>query len=131
MPVKSLALIIAATCAAPLAADEKVQTAWYTVVDGYRVDARTFAGFRTWREAVCERCHGARQEGSLGPSLLDALKVLTPEQFKQVLIEGRPERGMPGYKAVNVVVVNVDNLYAYLKARADGAITRVKVEPLQ
>src|SRR5690349_15605225 len=77
-------------------AEDKIETKWYTVVDGYKVDAKTFAGFRAWRAAACDRCHGANQEGSVGPSLLEALKVLTPEQFKQVVTEGRPERGMPG-----------------------------------
>jgi hypothetical protein len=38
---------------------------------------------------------------------------------------------MPGYKTSNLVMSNLDNLYAYLKGRADGAIKRTKVEPLQ
>ena len=64
-------------------AEDKVETKWYTVVDGYKVDAKTLAGFRAWRAAACDRCHGANQEGSVGPSLLEALKVLTPEQFSR------------------------------------------------
>jgi mono/diheme cytochrome c family protein len=126
-----LASAAALALAGPARAEDKVQTNWYTVVDGYKVDAKTFAGFRTWRAAACDRCHGANQEGLVGPSLLDALKVLTPEQFKQVVTDGRPDRGMPGYKTSNLVMSNLDNLYAYLKGRADGAIKRTKVELLQ
>ena len=43
----------------------------YTVVDGYKVDPNTMKGFRAWRAAACDRCHGANQEGLVGPSLLD------------------------------------------------------------
>ncbi|HYJ18487.1 MAG TPA: methanol dehydrogenase, partial [Burkholderiales bacterium] len=35
----------------------------YTVVDGYKVDPDTLTGFKTWRAAACDRCHGANQEG--------------------------------------------------------------------
>ena len=56
-------------------AEDKVETQWYTVVDGYKVDAKTLAGFRAWRAAACDRCHGANQEGSVGPSLLEALRT--------------------------------------------------------
>ena len=133
--MKTKWLILAGAATLALAgltrAEDKVQTPWYTVVDGYKVDSKTLAGFRAWRAAACDRCHGANQEGSVGPSLLEALKVLTPEQFKQLVTDGRPERGMPGYKTSNLVMTNIDNLYAYLKGRADGAIKRTKVEPLQ
>ena len=45
----------------------------YKVVDGYKVDAFTMKGFRAWRAAACDRCHGANQEGMVGPSLLNSL----------------------------------------------------------
>ena len=48
----------------------------YTVVDGYKVDVATMKGFRTWRAAACDRCHGANQEGLVGPSLVNSLKTL-------------------------------------------------------
>ena len=43
----------------------------YTVVDGYKVDEDTLKGFKTWRAAACDRCHGANQEGMVGPSLIE------------------------------------------------------------
>jgi hypothetical protein len=99
-----------------------VETPLYTVVDGDKVDPNTMKGWRTWRAMACERCHGPNQEGLVGPSLVNSLKVLTKEQFKQTLMNGRPEKGMPNFGGVQTVVDNLDNLYAYLKGRSDGAI---------
>ena len=112
-------------------AEDRVQTDLYTVVDGYKVDPGTMQGFRTWRAAACDRCHGANQEGRVGPALLDSMKVLSREDFNKVMLDGRMERGMPRWKESKAVVDNLDHLYAYLKGRSDGAITRAKVEPLQ
>jgi mono/diheme cytochrome c family protein len=112
-------------------AQDRVQTDLYTVVDGYRVDPGTMQGFRTWRAAACDRCHGANQQGLVGPSLLESMKTLSRADFDKILLDGRLEKGMPSWKESKAVVDNLDHLYAYLKGRADGAITRSKVEPLQ
>ncbi len=61
----------------------------YKVVDGYKVDAETMKGFRTWRAAACDRCHGANQEGLVGPSLVNSLKTLTKEEFVKTVRDGR------------------------------------------
>ena len=55
------------------AADDKP----YQVADGNKVDKATLEGWRTWRALACERCHGAKQEGLVGPSLLDSLRRLS------------------------------------------------------
>ena len=112
-------------------AEDKVQTDLYTVVDGTKVDADTLKGFKTWRAAACDRCHGANQEGLVGPSLVQSLKTLSKEDFKKTVTEGRLEKGMPSFKTSHTVMDNLDNLYAYLKGRSDGAIKRAKVEPMQ
>jgi mono/diheme cytochrome c family protein len=112
-------------------AEDKVQTDLYTVVDGTKVDADTLKGFKTWRAAACDRCHGANQEGLVGPSLVQSLKTLSKEDFKKTITEGRLEKGMPSFKTSHTVMDNLDNLYAYLKGRSDGAIKRAKVEPIQ
>jgi mono/diheme cytochrome c family protein len=103
----------------------------YQVVDGDKVDAFTMQGFRTWRQAACDRCHGANQEGMVGPSLINSLKVLTKEQFVTTVSEGRPDKGMPTWKTNKGVMDNIDALYAYLKGRSDGAITKAKVSQIQ
>jgi mono/diheme cytochrome c family protein len=102
----------------------------YTVVDGYKVDANTMKGFRTWRAAACDRCHGANQEGLVGPSLLASLKTLSKEEFVKVVRDGRLDKGMQSFGTSKQVMENMDHLYAYLKGRSDGAIKRAKVEPI-
>jgi len=102
----------------------------YKVVDGYKVDAETMKGFRTWRAAACDRCHGANQEGLVGPSLVNSLKTLTKEEFIKTVRDGRLEKGMQSFGTSQQVMENIDHLYAYLKGRSDGAITRAKVEPM-
>ena len=103
----------------------------YNVVDGYKVDANTMKGFRTWRAAACDRCHGANQEGMVGPSLVTSLKTLTKEEFVKTVRDGRLEKGMQSFGTNKQVMDNIDQLYAYLKGRSDGAITRSKVEEVQ
>lgn len=104
--------------------------ALYKVAEGYKVDANTLKGFRAWRAAACDRCHGANQEGLVGPSLLASLKILTKEEFVKTVRDGRLEKGMQSFGTSPVVMENIDSLYAYLKGRSDGAITRAKVEAM-
>lgn len=103
----------------------------YKVEEGYKVDSETLKGFKTWRAAACDRCHGANQQGLVGPSLIERLKTLTKEEFVRAVTEGRLEKGMPGFNTSNMVMSNIDHLYAYLKGRSDGAITRSKVEEIK
>jgi len=103
----------------------------YKVADGVHVDAQTFKGFQTWRAAACDRCHGANQQGLVGPSLVDSLKNLSKDDFVKTVTQGRLEKGMPSFAANQTVMGNLDPLYAYLKGRSDGAITKAHVEPMQ
>jgi len=111
----------------PVAADSKL----YTVVDGYKVDSNTMNGFRAWRAGACDRCHGANQEGMVGPSLIESLKSLSKEDFVKTVRDGRLDKGMVSFSSSKMVMDNIDNLYAYLKGRSDGNITRAKVEELK
>jgi len=96
----------------------------YTVVDGYKVDANTMNGFR-----AC--CHGANQDGLVGPSLLQSLKTISKEDFIKTVRDGRLDKGMVSFSTSKTVMDNIDNLYAYLKGRSNGDITRPKVEELK
>lgn len=120
------ACIMAATlglaCAPVLAEEPAAGPAPYKVAEGNKVDSQTLKGWKTWRALACERCHGAAQEGLVGPSLVQSLKTLTKDQFKQTVLHGRPDKGMPNFDGSKMVVENIDNLYAYLKGRSDGAI---------
>lgn len=103
----------------------------YTVVDGNKVDPNTLKGFQTWRAAACDRCHGANQQGLVGPSLIDSLKTLSKQDFVTTVTNGRVEKGMPSWKSSKVVMDNIDDLYAYLKGRSDGAIKTSHVYPIK
>lgn len=100
------------------------------VVDGYKVDSETMKGFRAWRAAACDRCHGANQEGMVGPSLITSMKTLSKEDFVKVVRDGRLDKGMQSFGNSPQVMQNINQLYMYLKGRADGTITRAKVEEL-
>jgi len=103
----------------------------YKVVDGNNVDATTLGGWRAWRALACERCHGAQQEGLVGPSLLESLRQLSQEQFTATVLNGRPEKGMPNFSASKLANDNIAGLYAYLKGRSDGAIEAGRLAPLE
>lgn len=127
--------VLGATLVAASGAQDKAPPAsaanLYTVVDGYKVDSHTMDGFRAWRAGACDRCHGANQQGLVGPSLLESLKTLSKEDFVKTVRDGRLDKGMISFATSKTVMDNIDNLYAYLKGRSDGAITRAKVEELK
>jgi mono/diheme cytochrome c family protein len=127
LSMTAVAVLLAALTGAAHADDGKP----YTVTDGNKVDANTLKGWRTWRAMACERCHGANQEGMVGPSLIDSLKVLSKDQFKTTVLNGRVEKGMPNFGGSAQVQQNIDNLYAYLKGRSDGAIKPGRVEGME
>jgi mono/diheme cytochrome c family protein len=110
---------------------KSVTTPLYTVKDGNQVDPKTLAGWKTWRAMACERCHGASQEGLVGPALVNSLKVLTKDQFHTTITQGRVEKGMPNFGGVQLVQDNWENLYAYLKGRSDDNIAAGHLYPIQ
>jgi mono/diheme cytochrome c family protein len=105
--------------------------ALYTVVDGNKVDPTTLDGWKTWRALACERCHGAEQEGLVGPPLVESIRNLTKEQFHDTMFNGRPEKGMPPFSGSAMVTKNWEGLYAYLKGRSDGKIVPGKLYPIE
>ena len=129
--MKIVALALPLVLAVSSLAAQAQSTPLYTVQEGYKVDANTMKGFRTWRAAACDRCHGANQEGMVGPSLINSLKVLSKEDFVKTVRDGRLDKGMQSFGSSPQVMENMDQLYAYLKGRSDGAITRSKVEEIK
>ena len=131
----SLVLLCAGVAAAAAMAQDKpaAQSSdkLYTVVEGYKVDSGTMNGFRAWRAAACDRCHGANQQGLVGPSLIESLKTLSKEDFVKTVRDGRLDKGMVSFATSKTVMDNIDNLYAYLKGRSNGDITRAHVEELK
>jgi mono/diheme cytochrome c family protein len=121
-------LLAVSTLAVGVAADD---TALYKVKDGNKVDAKTMQGWKTWRALACERCHGAEQEGLVGPPLVESMKVLTKEDFHKIMMNGRPEKGMPPFNTSPMVNENWEGLYAYLKGRSDGQIQPGRLSPIE
>jgi methanol metabolism-related c-type cytochrome len=126
--VGSLALAGRAT-----AQDKKDEEKPYTVKDG-KVDKNTYNGWRRYTES-CLRCHGPDGAGSsYAPSLVDSLKSMSEEQFKEVVTNGRKnvntanENVMPAFGYVEDVMLYLDDIYSYLKARSDGVIGRGRPE---
>jgi mono/diheme cytochrome c family protein len=132
MKLVTLALSVAiATGAVLLSQAATADPEPYTVSEGTKVDQATLGGWRTWRALACERCHGAQQEGLVGPSLIESVKKLSQDEFAHTVIAGRPEKGMPGFATSDMLNKNIAGLYAYLKGRADGTIHAGRLEPLE
>lgn len=100
----------------------QAQQVVYKVVDGNKVDENTLQGWRTWRALDCQRCHGPQQQGLVGPSLIDALKVIDKDEFKRTVFGGRLAKGMPDFSSSKRMQDHWQDLYAYLKGRSDGKI---------
>jgi mono/diheme cytochrome c family protein len=115
---------------APLANLRADDTRLYEVKEGNKVDAKTLMGWKTWRALACERCHGAAQEGLVGPPLVESLKRLSKEDFHTTIMNGRPDKGMPPFNSSQMVNQNWEGLYAYLKGRSDGQIQPGHLYPI-
>ena len=101
----------------------------YTITDG-KVDKKTFNGWRRYTES-CLRCHGPDGAGSsYAPPLIDSVKHMTQDEFNEIVVNGRTnvnaasESVMPPFGEVEDVVTYLDDIWAYLKARADGVLGR-------
>ena len=119
--MKRFLMVLALALSSASVADNAASDS-YQVQDGTKVDAKTLMGWKTWRALACERCHGANQEGLVGPPLVESLKKLSKEDFHKTVLNGRPEKGMPPFSASKMVTDNWEGLYAYLKGRSDGKI---------
>jgi Cytochrome C oxidase, cbb3-type, subunit III len=82
----------------------------------------SYEGWKQYR-LHCDRCHGEDARGtSFGPDLLPALRptgsVPTEAVFIALLINGRPERGMPPATRLGLSPGQFPGLYAYLLGRS-------------
>lgn len=91
------------------------------------VDQATADGAKLYKRERCETCHGQTGEGSAAfPNLLESLKKLSKDQFKEVVLNGR--NAMPAFKANVKVSAGIDALYTYLKGRSDGTVPPGELE---
>ena len=108
----------------------------YRIEDG-KVDRGTFNGYRRYGNS-CLSCHGPDGAGSsYAPNLTESLKHLTQEQFNEVVINGRrnvtsaQQNVMPAFGEVEDVVLYLNDIYAYLKARSDGVLGRGRPQRME
>jgi mono/diheme cytochrome c family protein len=95
----------------------------YRVVDG-KVDKRTYNGYRRYN-SICIHCHGPDGiGGSFAPSLIAALLDLPA--FREAVLAGVANGNsvMKGFAGDGNVEPYIEDIYAYLQARADGALGR-------
>jgi methanol metabolism-related c-type cytochrome len=94
------------------------------------VDWYTYIGYQQYG-ANCLQCHGPDALGSsYAPSLVDALKSLDYNAFVAIVAGGKravsasQDLVMPALGTNKNVMCNIDAIYVYLRARADGALGR-------
>lgn len=100
---------------------------FYSIENG-KVDQGTYNGWRRYH-ASCHTCHGPDGLGSsYAPNLVAS--PMSYEDFAEVVINGREnvsssqQSVMPAFGTVMDVATYIDDIYAYLQARADGALGR-------
>lgn len=132
-PSHCLALLVAAVCGlssvAAIPQEDAPAGKLYQVVDG-KVDSRTYNGFRRYH-ASCNHCHGPDGMGStFGPSLVEGLPDI--DAFRRIVRDGQGSGTsvMKGFAGDGNVEPYIDDIYAYLQARGDGALGRGRPERL-
>lgn len=141
LPAPVLAQEQAPAAAAPAPVEkEKDELGKYTLPDGdptYNIQADgtmdwyTYSGYRRYH-AECHVCHGPDGMGSsYAPALANSLKTMTYAQFMEIVVNGKQNVGvgtadqvMPAFGENKNVMCYLDDIYVYLKARADGALGR-------
>lgn len=97
---------------------------FYRVIDG-KADARTYNGYRRYHGG-CSHCHGPDGVGStFASSLVD--RPLDIETFRRIVRDGQNSGGssvMKGFATDPNFAPYIDDIYAYLQARAHGALGR-------
>jgi cytochrome c5 len=90
------------------------------------VDGDTYIGWRTFH-GFCHVCHAQDAVGStFAPNLLDRMREMDMDEFVERVNDGFTGQVgvMPGWKNDPNVRKRYKELYAYLKARASGALPR-------
>jgi mono/diheme cytochrome c family protein len=110
----------------------------YRIENGV-VDADAFTGYLRY-QGTCYWCHGEDGAGSsFAPSLVDSLKTLNRDQFREIVINGGINNGrtnlptsdvfvMPGFRTNPNIMCFLDDIHAYLKGRSDRVIARGRPE---
>jgi methanol metabolism-related c-type cytochrome len=140
-PALALAFVLLTPCAQSRAAEQTIMgeegryydaagQPTYRIAQDGRADWSAFNGFRRYH-AECHVCHGPNGDGSsFAPSLLEPLKMMSFQMFRDIVADGvqsagpAQPRGMRPMKENRNVMCYVEDIYVYLKARADGVLGR-------
>jgi methanol metabolism-related c-type cytochrome len=102
----------------------------YKVQSDGTVDWSTYSGFRRYH-SDCHVCHGPDGEGSTyAPALSNSLKTMSLPDFSNVVVNGRKnvntaqESVMPAFGTNPNVMCYLDDIFVYLRARANDAVPR-------
>jgi methanol metabolism-related c-type cytochrome len=102
----------------------------YKIQPDGAVDWYTYSGYRRYN-SECLRCHGPDGAGSsYAPALVDSLKTLSYNDFLATVAAGKKEVNssqdlvMPSFGLDKNVMCYTDDMFVYLRARANGAVGR-------
>ena len=90
-----------------------------------------FSGYKRF-SGNCQVCHGTDAlGGTFAPNLTNSLKTLTHDQFLETVVNGKQnaELAMPSFGSDPNVMCYIEDIYAYLKARAGGTLGRGRPDP--
>jgi methanol metabolism-related c-type cytochrome len=113
---------------------DKAGAPTYKIASDGTVDWYTYSGYRRYH-SECHVCHGPDGEGSsYAPALANSLKRLSYNDFLTVVAGGRKnvnsaqENVMPALGGNRNVMCYIDDIYIYLRARANDAVPRGRPE---
>jgi methanol metabolism-related c-type cytochrome len=110
----------------------------YNVQKDGTVDWFTYNGFRRYH-SECHVCHGPDGLGSTyAPALADSVKTIGYDKFAETIMSGRTvhkadgsESVMPAFGDNMNIACYVEDIYAYLLARASGELGRGRPASVQ
>jgi methanol metabolism-related c-type cytochrome len=104
----------------------------YKVQSDGTVDWYTYSGYRRYH-SECHVCHGPDGEGSTyAPGLSKSMQTLSYPDFTTVVVNGRKnvstaqESVMPAFGTNRNVMCYLDDIFIYLRARANDAVLRAR-----
>jgi len=113
---------------------DKAGNPTYKIAADGTVDWYTYSGYRRYH-SECHVCHGPDGMGSsYAPALKESLKTMNYGDFLSIVASGRKnvttsqENVMPAFGDNPNVACHFDDIYIYLRARANDAMGRVRPE---
>lgn len=93
----------------------------YQVIDG-NISQNAIEGWKTYNGGGCGGCHGRGGVGAVAPNLAESVKNKPKEAFVDAVTNGVSGTFMKPHKSNKRVMDNLENLYAYLRARGDDVL---------